>query len=97
MESYTVPEAAKALGRSLSNFRRWLDTEIIPAPVLSDTGRSYACYCVGELEIIAQELREHERNFVSLCASHTDTILRISQRIHGFRDTEFEQAHLRTR
>ena len=97
LECYTIPEAAEALGRSLSNFRRWLENEIMPAPILNDTSRHVACYSVGELEIIAEVLREHERTFTSLCATHTDTILRMSQRLHGFRDIEFGQATRRTR
>ena len=95
METYTIPEAADALGRSLSNFRRWLQSELIPVPILSDTARATACYCVEELEIIIRELNAHEREFVSLCTSHHQTINRIAQAIHGFRDVEFSPPNRR--
>jgi hypothetical protein len=96
-ESYTVPEAAAALGRSESSFRRWLQSELVPAPVVSETVRNVACYTAGELEIIAAELALHERSFTNLCESHTDVVIRISQRIHGHRDTEFGQRNSRAR
>lgn len=97
METYTVPEAADALGRSLPNFRRWLSNEFIPPPVLTETTRNHACYCVEELEILAQELATHDRSFAYLCAAHTEVITRMSQRIHGLRDIEFGQGNGRVR
>jgi hypothetical protein len=96
METYTIPEAADALGKSLSNFRRWLLNEWIPAPILSDTTRQVACFCVEELEILARVLATHERNFSYLCAQHTDVITNMSQLIHGYRDVEFGHGNGRT-
>lgn len=93
--SYNVLEAAAALGRSESAFRRWLTREVIPAPVLIDQVRLNGCYSMEELEIIAEELREHERHFANLCESHHETIIRISQRIHGLRDVEYAIQHRR--
>lgn len=89
LDSFTIPEAAAALGRSEPNFRRWLARELIPQPALLDASRGYLCYSLSELEIIAEELREHERTFQNLCETHTETIVRISQRIHGHRDVEY--------
>lgn len=97
MESYTVPEAAEALGRSESSFRRWLAGELIPGPVVSETVKNTACYTSGELEIIAAELAEHERNFTNLCAAHTEVVIRMSQRIHGYRDIEYGINNVRGR
>lgn len=95
LRSFTVVEAAAALGRSESSMRRWLARDVLPAPVLIDPVRNNACYSLEELEIIAEELREHERNFISLCESHVETIIRISQRIHGLRDVEYAIQHRR--
>lgn len=97
MEVYTIPEAADALGRSLSNFRRWLANSLLPAPILTETVHNHACYCVEELEVIARELVVHEREFAYLCEQHTETITRICQHIHGLRDVEFGQGNGRVR
>ncbi len=97
METYTIPEAADALGKSLPNFRRWLANELLPGPILTETARSNACYTVEELEIIARELAAHERQFAYLCEKHVETITRISQMIHGLRDVEFGSGNGRTR
>ncbi len=91
MEVYTIPQAADALGRSLPNFRRWLANDLLPPPILTETGRNHACYCTEELEIIARELAVHDREYAYFCAQHTETIIRIAQAIHGFRDEEFAQ------
>jgi hypothetical protein len=97
LETYTVPEAAEALGRSESNFRRWLQNEIVPAPFLVETTNKHVCYCLEELEIIGRHLAQHETGFASLCRSHDETITRMYQAIHGFRDMEFRQVAGRTR
>lgn len=85
IECYTVPEAAKALGKSELTFKRWLDTDLIPAPVLRDTSRMYRQYSVGELRILAALLAEHEREFSYYAVAHTAMRERIMQGIFGFR------------
>lgn len=97
LATYTIPEAAEALGRSESSFRRWLKEELLPMPILSETTRGTACYGADEVEIIAEELRAHESNFANLCASHVDVVIRISQRVHGLRDVEYSNNLTRMR
>lgn len=89
LDTYTIPEAAKALGKSEANFRRWITNDLIPSPYLKDRERSYYCYCVEELLIMARILAIHEREFVYFCAQHEMTSNQIHQQIHGYRATTF--------
>lgn len=85
VESFTIPEAARALGRSELGLKRWIADGIVPPPVLKDTVRSYRHYSVGELGVIARVLREHEDDFKYLTAKHTATIHVMWQRIQAYR------------
>lgn len=83
--TYTIPEAAEALGRSVSNIRRWLDRDWIPAPHLRDASRGLAVYSQGELEVIRQELEAHEREYAYYGQQHEGMRHRMFQRIQGYR------------
>lgn len=85
METYTIPEAAAAMGRSLANFRRWVNGELIPLPVLKETGRGYYCYSREELRILSRILADHEREFSYFCAKHEAVSTRMHQSIMGYR------------
>lgn len=85
MQTYTIREASEALGKSLANFRRWVNHELIPLPVFKDTARSYYCYTKEELQIIARILAEHEREFTYFCAKHETVSNQIHQSIMGYR------------
>lgn len=87
VEAFTIPEAAAALGRSELCLKRWIADGVIPPPILRDTVRSYRQYSVGELRVIAEALRLHEREFKYLSTSHTFTITRIWQSMQGYRAT----------
>ncbi|MGZ7144680.1 hypothetical protein ACXWOO_09955, partial [Streptococcus pyogenes] len=65
-------EAAEALGKSLSTFRRWLRDDLLPMPYLEETSTGYHYYSRGELELIAQVLAEHSQHFVAACRKHTN-------------------------
>jgi hypothetical protein len=85
IESFTVPEAARALGRSEIGFKRWLSDGIVPPPILLDTVRRYRHYSVGELMVIARVLREHEDEFRYLTVKHTPTIHTLWQGMQAYR------------
>lgn len=85
VSTYTVPEAARALGRSSLTFKRWIADDLIPEPVLLDTVRHYRHYSAGELNIIARELAEHEKEFSYYTAKHNETKERIMQSMDGYR------------
>ena len=85
IETFTVPEAARALGRSEIGLKRWLTDGIIPPPILLDTVRRYRHYSAGELSVIARVLREHEDEFKYLTVKHTPTIHTLWQGIQAYR------------
>lgn len=83
--SYTVPEAARALGRSELTFRKWLADDLVPEPILKDTARGYRIYSVGELQSIANILAAHEREFQYYSTKHETTKHRIFQQVQAYR------------
>lgn len=85
VETYTVPEAAHALGKSELTFKRWIAEDLIPEPVLTDTTRGYKHYSAGELRVIARELASHEREYAYYTVKHDMTRQRIMQSLEGFR------------
>ena len=40
VETFTVPQAAEALGRSVSTLRRWIEADRVPSPYLREIGRA---------------------------------------------------------
>jgi DNA-binding transcriptional MerR regulator len=85
VESYTIPEAAEAIGKSLNAFRRWISDELIPSPYLLETSSGYRVYSRGELDIIAHALQVHGQEFSYFRSDHTTVIHQINQRIQAFR------------
>lgn len=85
VESYTIPEAAEAMGKALNTFRRWIHDELIPGPYLNDAQSGYKIYSRGELDIIAQALQVHAEEFSYFRADHTTVIHQINQRIQAYR------------
>jgi len=85
VEAYSVPEAAKALGRTELTLKRWIEEDLIPEPILRDTTKGYRQYSVGELRVIARVLREHEHEFSYYASTHVHTREQIMQQIHGYR------------
>lgn len=85
VESFTIPQAAKALGRSELAFKRWITDGLVPPPLLKDTSRGYKHYSVGELAVIARVLKEHEAEFQYYASSHVRTIQIMWQSMQGHR------------
>lgn len=85
VESYTVPEAARALGRSMLAFKRWINEGLVPPPVLQDTTRGYKQYSRGELEVIRREIARHEQEFSYYGLKHEQTIHRVWQAMQAYR------------
>lgn len=86
-ETFTLPEAAKALGRAELTFKRWIYDGLIPDPILKETMRGHKLYSVGELQVIARILAEHERDYSYFTSKHEETSNRIWQMVTGFRAT----------
>jgi hypothetical protein len=85
VETYTVPEAAKALGVSELTLKRWIEDDLVPEPILKDTTRSYRHYSIGELRVIARVLRAHQREFSYYTAKHEQTRHQMMQQMQGYR------------
>lgn len=84
-KTYTIPEAARALGKAELTFKGWIRSGMIPEPVLVDTVRNYRHYSAGELLVIARVLADHEKEFSYYTAKHTATRNRLTQQITGYR------------
>jgi hypothetical protein len=80
-----VPEAAIALGKSEAQFRRWLETDIVPEPYLRESIRGHRVYERGELEQVARILARHAREFSYLGQAHQSVINDIHQHVHAYR------------
>ena len=85
VECFTLPEAARALGRTELTLKRWIEDDLIPSPILHDTSRHYRQYSVGELRVLANELQLHEREFSYYALAHTSRKERIMQHIFAHR------------
>lgn len=85
VEAFTLPEAARALGRTELTLKRWITADMIPAPILRETTRHYFQYSAGELDVIARELQEHEREFAYYAETHIATRERIAQHVFAYR------------
>lgn len=84
-ECFTIPEAATALAKSEAQFRRWLDTDIVPRPYVRETSRGNLVYERGELEQVARILARHQREFAYLGQTHQHVINDIHQYVHAYR------------
>lgn len=87
VHSFSVTEAAEALGRSVLTLRKWIKDSLIPAPIFEDVSKRNLCYTLPEIEAIAACLEEHERSFVYLGVSHRTSITLISRAVAQARAT----------
>ena len=85
VETYTVPEAADALGRSLSTIRRWIEADKFPAPILRDAQRGYLLFSAGELSVAARLIHAHELEFSYMATGNTHIVETLHQAIHAYR------------
>jgi len=85
VEAFTIPEAAKALGRSDQCRNKWIKDDLVPGPVLRDTTYNYRQYSVGELSVIARILLEHEQELTYYSNKHVQTIHKMHQAVQGYR------------
>jgi predicted transcriptional regulator len=86
VETFTLPAAAEALGRSEATFRRWIEDDKVPRPRLQDVTRHYMVYSAGELEAMARVISEHEQEFKNLVAANSQVVERLHQAVYAYRD-----------
>jgi len=85
VECYTVPEAARAIGRTQLTLKRWIKDGLIPEPYLVGATYGYHYISAGELQVIANILKVHEQQYDYLHHTHTMTVNRIWQEVEQFR------------
>lgn len=86
VECYTVPEAARALGKTELTFKRWIKEDLIPEPILHDTVRHFRHYSAGEVRVMARVLAQHEQSFSYYAMNHTQTREQMMQQMFGYRE-----------
>lgn len=84
-ETYTIPEAAEALGKSLATLRRWIAADKVPAPFYWETTRQTRVYTEGEVQVLQGFIARHEDQFVYLGSQHTHVIESLHQAVHAYR------------
>lgn len=75
--TYTIPEAARALGKTELTLKKWIEEGMVPEPTLHDTARNYRQYAQPELEAIAAVLVLHAVEFSYYAKNHIGTRDRI--------------------
>ena len=85
VETFSIPQAADALGRSLATLRRWIEADKVPAPYLEEVVRKNKVYSVGELQTIARVISQHERDFIYLATQHSHIVETLRQAVHAYR------------
>lgn len=85
VESYTIPEAAAALGVGVNTLRRWLEADKFPQPVLEDVTTHHRVYSRGELDAAQRVLARHSLSFAYLSTHDRHVIEDIHQAVHGYR------------
>lgn len=83
-ETFTIPEAARALGRPEVTFRRWIAADKIPAPYLNEAGRELAVYSIGELQVIQQVLQRHEADYQYM-TEQSGAVSEMHEYMHAYR------------
>ena len=87
-EVYTMPEAAKALGKTVITLKRWISDDLIPPPVLTDTVHGYKHYSRGELEIIKELLYEYSSDYSYIVSTNNSFVHSVWQRLEHHRRTK---------
>lgn len=87
VETYTLPQAARALGMSEPSLRRWVRDDMIPSPYLRETTRNLFVYSRGEIEVLARELAAHQQQYAYYCQDHQDRRHAIFQHMQAYRDS----------
>jgi hypothetical protein len=85
VESFSIVQAADALGKSAITLRRWIDADKIPAPYLQDVSKKNYVYSAGELRVVARVLSQHEREFTYLVSEHNHVVETLHQAVHAYR------------
>ena len=86
-EVYTIPESAKAIGKTPLTVKRWIGDNLIPPPVLVDCVNGYRHYSKGELSIIAELLHKYSRDYSYVVSGDNPFVHSVWQRLEHYRRT----------
>lgn len=82
-ETYSLPEAATALGRSFTAIQLWVSTDILPKPIYREVGGDGTWFfSKGELLVIKAFIDRYAGTLVHMRAA----IHEIHQAIQAYRD-----------
>ena len=84
-EVYTVPETAKALGKTVLTVKRWIKDGMLPPPVLADTVNGYRHYSRGELEIVCDLLASYAKDYSYIVGTNNPFVHSVWQRLEAHR------------
>jgi len=85
---FTIPEAAKALGKTPLTLKRWISDDLIPPPVLIDTTCGYKHYSRGELMIILELLTQYSKDYTYIVANDNPFVHSVWQKLEHYRRTQ---------
>lgn len=85
VESYTITEAATAIGVAANTLRRWIDADKFPPPILEDVVTHTRLYSRGELDAAHRVLARHASSFSYLSTHDRHVIEAVHQAVHGYR------------
>lgn len=84
-ETYTIPEFAKAIGRSELTIRRWIEADKLPGPYLRETTRNTRVYSRGELDVILAVLNRHAQSYQYLTSTSVSAIQEMMEQVQNYR------------
>lgn len=85
-ECYTLPGAAKALGRTELTFKRWIREALIPEPIYQEATNGYRIYTAEEVRAMGEILAAHEeesRYYTSRHGALREQLFEMVEQIRG--------------
>lgn len=86
LESYTVKEAAEALGRTYLTVRSWIEKGILPEPFTKEVSRGFKNFTRFELDVVAEILADHETHSQYVSTANVELITDIQNCIRAVRE-----------
>ena len=74
LECYTVRETGEALGRVRLTIKAWMDSGILPPPIIKEAHTGYVQYCRQELDVVAEAIARHETHSQYISSANHELI-----------------------
>ena len=85
--TFTIKEAAQAVGKTYLTLKRWVDDGLIPEPILKDSIYEHRHFSISEVKALHECLIEHEKFNTYLNENHEQTLVDITQSFEAIRRT----------